>query len=124
MEKPRDQEIKIAIAQENITQQLMPLHKQLLATKFYVPTTPGPLVSRPRLTSLLNESLKYPLTLISAPAGFGKTTLLSSWVHSLTARNFRLAWVSLDEEDNDPWLFCAYILSAFDQQQPGLFQGL
>lgn len=125
MEKPRD-DIKIVMipSQQEITQQLMPWQKHLLATKFYVPTAPGPLVSRSRLTSLLNESLKYPLVLISAPAGFGKTTLLSSWVHSLTAKNFHLAWVSLDEEDNDPWLFCSYMLSAFDQQQPGYFAPL
>jgi len=125
MEKPRD-DITIAMipSQKEITQQLMPWQTHLLATKFYVPTAPGPLVSRPRLISLLNESLKYPLTLISAPAGFGKTTLLSSWVHALPARNFRPAWVSLDEEDNDPWLFCTYLLSAFDQQQPGYFAPL
>ncbi|HEX3643144.1 MAG TPA: hypothetical protein VHV10_17800, partial [Ktedonobacteraceae bacterium] len=58
---------------------LMPLESQLLATKFYVPITSGPLISRPRLTALLDESLKRPFTLVSAPAGFGKTTLLSAW---------------------------------------------
>ena len=55
------------------------IHSQLVATKFFVPTSPHALISRPRLTSLLQQSLKYPLTLISAPAGFGKTTLLSTW---------------------------------------------
>jgi len=83
----------------------MPLENQLLVTKFYVPVTSGSLISRPRLTSLLNESLKYPLTLVSAAAGFGKTTLLSTWSQSLPASNPQVAWVSLDEEDNEPRLF-------------------
>src|SRR5947209_16400190 len=52
------------------------LENQLLVTKFYMPVTSGSLISRPRLIDLLNESWKYPLTLVSAAAGFGKTTLL------------------------------------------------
>ena len=48
----------------------MVIQSQLLATKFFVPMTPGTLISRPRLHTLLDESLKYPLTLVSAPAGF------------------------------------------------------
>ncbi len=55
------------------------IHSQLLATKFFMPVSPHPLISRPRLADLLQKSLKYPLTLISAPAGFGKTMLLSAW---------------------------------------------
>ena len=78
---------------------------QLLTTKFYVPVALGPLISRPRLTDLLNESLRHPFTLVSAPAGFGKTMLLSSWAHSLPASHALVAWLSLDEEDNDPQLF-------------------
>lgn len=58
---------------------LIVIQSQLLATKFYVPTSPGTLISRPHLSTLLTESLKYPLTLVSAPAGFGKTMLLSTW---------------------------------------------
>jgi LuxR family maltose regulon positive regulatory protein len=100
------------------------IQSQLLATKFYVPMTSGPLISRPRPISLLSECLKYPLTLISAPAGFGKTTLLSTWIQSLPANNPFIAWVSLDEEDNDPRLFWTYILSALDQQQPERFTPL
>jgi LuxR family maltose regulon positive regulatory protein len=92
------------------------LENQLLVTKFYVPVTSGALISRPRLTSLLDESLKYPLTLVSAPAGFGKTTLLASWSQSLPASSPRVAWVSL-EEDNDPWLFWMCVLTALNRQQ-------
>ena len=102
----------------------MLLENQLLATKFYVPVTSGPLISRPRLTGLLDESLKYPFTLVSAPAGFGKTTLLSAWVQSQEARHPRVAWVSLDEEDNEPRLFWTYVLTALNKQQPERFTAL
>src|SRR6266567_6254605 len=96
----------------------MVIQSQLLATKFFMPTTSGTLISRPRLSSLLAESLKHPLTLISAPAGFGKTTLLSTWAHSLPARHPLVAWISLDEKDNDPQLFWTCVLSALDRQEP------
>ncbi len=100
------------------------IQSQFLATKFYVPMSPGTLIWRPRLAALLDESLKYPLTLVSAPAGFGKTMLLSSWTQSLPASSPLVSWVSLDEEDNDPQLFWTYILSALDQQQPERFSPL
>jgi LuxR family transcriptional regulator, maltose regulon positive regulatory protein len=78
------------------------------------------LIPRPRLIELLNMSLECPLTLVSAPAGFGKTTLLSTWVQSLPPERPRIAWVSLDEGDNEPVLFWMYVLTALDRQQPGL----
>jgi ATP/maltotriose-dependent transcriptional regulator MalT len=102
----------------------MLLEKQLLATKFYVPLAPGPLISRPRLIALLSESLKYPLTLVSAAAGFGKTTLLASWSRSLEAHNLRVAWVSLEEEDSEPLLFWVYVLTALGRQEPQRFTPL
>src|SRR5947209_3058916 len=101
----------------------MPLHDQLLATKFFVPSSSHPLIARPHLTILLNQGLRRKLTLIAAPAGFGKTTLLSTWVQSFPKENPdapRVAWVSLDEEDNEPVLFWTYALTALDTQQPGL----
>ncbi|HEX3643902.1 MAG TPA: AAA family ATPase, partial [Ktedonobacteraceae bacterium] len=97
---------------------------QLLATKFFVPVATGMLISRPRLMSLLQASLKYPLTLVSAPAGFGKTMLLSTWTQSLPANNPAVAWVSLDEEDNDPQIFWTYVLSALSDQHPERFSWL
>src|SRR5579864_6660741 len=100
------------------------IQSQLLATKFFVPIARGTLILRSRLSTLLDESLKYPLTLISAPAGFGKTMLLSSWAQSLPASQALVAWVSLDEEDNEPRLFWTYVLSALDQQQPERFTSL
>jgi LuxR family maltose regulon positive regulatory protein len=100
------------------------LENQLLATKFYIPVALGHLISRPRLTSLLGKSLKCPFTLVSAPAGFGKTTLLSTWSQSLPASSPRVAWVSLDEEDNDPRLFWNYVLTALQRQEPEPFTSL
>jgi len=102
----------------------MVIQSQLLATKFFVPVAPGNLIARLRLHTLLDKSLKYSLTLVSAPAGFGKTMLLSAWAQSLEACHPLVAWVSLDEEDNEPRLFWTYILSALDQQQPECFTPL
>jgi len=98
-------------------------YDQLLATKFFLPSSSHPLLPRPHLTSLLNEGLRRKLIFISAPAGFGKTTLVSAWVQSFsqhTPEAKHVAWVSLDESDNDPVQFWAYALTALDRQQPGL----
>src|SRR5258708_4220185 len=100
------------------------IQNHLLATKFFVPVAPGPLISRPRLSALLDKSLKYPLTFVSAPAGFGKTALLATWGQSLPASNSRLCWVSLDEEDNQTQLFWTAILMALTRQQPERFTPL
>ncbi len=102
----------------------MVIQSQLLATKFFMPVASHPLISRPRLTALLDESLKYPLMLISAPAGFGKTMLLSAWGQALPASTSLVAWVSLDEEDNDPQLFWTYVLAALDMDQSQRFTSL
>src|SRR5437660_10665130 len=96
----------------------MVIQSQLLATKFFVPSVSHAVIDRPRLSALLAQSLKHPLTIISAPAGFGKTTLLSTWIQSLSAGHPLVAWLSLDEEDNDPQLFWTYVLSALSTHQP------
>ena len=83
----------------------------LLLTKLYIPPIRRAIVPRPALIARLNEGLatSRKLTLISAPAGFGKTTLVSEWV----ARCGRpVAWLSLDEADNDPTRFLVYIVTA------------
>ncbi len=90
---------------------------QFLATKFFVPVVSHGLIPRPRLYTLLDKSLKHPLTLVSAAAGFGKTTLLSTWVQSLPANHPSVAWITLDEEDNEPKLFWSYVLSALNKHQ-------
>jgi len=94
--------------------------QELLATKFFVPSSPHVLVSRPRLSTLLDEGLQRSLTVVSAPAGFGKTTLLSAWVQALPKEAVSVAWVSLDEQDNDPVRFWVYVLTALDRLQPGM----
>ncbi|HEX6554805.1 MAG TPA: LuxR C-terminal-related transcriptional regulator [Ktedonobacteraceae bacterium] len=93
---------------------------QLLETKFFVPVASHALIPRPRLAALLDTCPRRPLTLVSAPAGFGKTTFLSEWVQALSPESIRVAWVSLDEQDNDLVRFWRYVLTALDRVQPGM----
>lgn len=88
----------------------------LLATKFHMPKLRAPLVHRPHLIERLQQAAEHPLTLIAAPAGFGKTTLLSAW---LERAPFSAAWVSLDPADNDLTRFWSYTLTALDRAFPG-----
>src|SRR5437588_8682530 len=81
----------------------------ILATKLYIPRLRPNVVSRSRLIERLNEGLHRKLTLISAPAGFGKTTLVSAWVAGC---NRQVAWLSLDEGDNDPTRFLIHLVAA------------
>ncbi|HKP52896.1 MAG TPA: AAA family ATPase, partial [Chloroflexia bacterium] len=80
-----------------------------MATKLYIPPPRPKVVPRPRLIERLNEGLHRKLTLISAPAGFGKTTLVSEWVAGCDRQ---VAWLSLDEGDNDPTRFLTYVVTA------------
>lgn len=90
----------------------------LLKTKLYKPTPRPFLVPRPHLISKLDSGLNGKLTLVSAPAGFGKTTLLADW---LTAQSMtKIAWLSLDGRDNDPARFLAYFVAALQQIAPTL----
>lgn len=86
----------------------------ILATKLFVPPLRLNAVPRPRLIAQLNEGLRADrkLMLISAPAGFGKTTLISEWIATLTGSWVRVAWLSLDEGDNDPARFQTYLSGA------------
>jgi LuxR family maltose regulon positive regulatory protein len=84
----------------------------LLRTKLYLPSGRPHLVARPRLIARLNEGLTRPLTLLSAPAGFGKTTLLSEWLAQVKSR---AAWLVLDATDNDPVRFWSYFIAALKQ---------
>src|SRR5947209_7851892 len=81
----------------------------ILTTKLYRPRLRPNVVSRPRLLDRLNEGLHCKLTLISAPAGFGKTTLVSEW---LAGGARPVAWLSLDKEENDPTRFLTYLVAA------------
>jgi LuxR family transcriptional regulator, maltose regulon positive regulatory protein len=91
--------------------------KHLLQTKFYVPHIRSNQVSRPRLFDLLNSGLDKKLILVSAPAGYGKTTLVSTWLKETAIAS---AWLSLDTEDNDPVRFLRYLLTAFQPIAPGM----
>ncbi len=123
----------------------------LLTTKLYMPQAqPTDLVARPRLLERLSQAVARPpgVILICAPAGFGKTTLVSSWLHQLAGEQSstlcaplagakeqefppapphprppaQTAWLSLDEEDNDPTRFLTYLLAAFQKTDPALGQ--
>lgn len=87
----------------------------LLRTKLLVPRIPGRVIPRPRLLSHLANALAGKLILVAAPAGFGKTTVLTQW---LAARDVDAAWVSLDERDNDPTRFWAYAIAAIQTLHP------
>ncbi len=95
----------------------------ILATKLYIPPPRPKVVLRPRLLERLNEGLPAggKLTLISAPAGFGKTTLVSEWVAG-GARP--IAWLSLDAGDNDPARFLAYLVAALQTILVGIGAGV
>src|SRR5215218_10797985 len=92
-----------------------------LATKLYVPPPRPEAVPRPHLIERLNEGLHRRLILVCAPAGFGKTTLLSEWVATLPRP---AAWLSLDEGDNDPTRFLAYLVAALRTIAPNMGEGV
>ena len=89
----------------------------LLRTKLFIPRPRKNLVFRPRLVDRLNAGLEKKLTLIAAPAGFGKTTLLSEWISKCPRR---VTWLSLDEGDNDPAQFWAYFIASLQELHPDL----
>jgi LuxR family transcriptional regulator, maltose regulon positive regulatory protein len=131
----------------------------ILKTKFYIPPLRPNLIPRPHLTERLATGVTYPLTLIAAPAGFGKSTLLSEWLsermnasredggtqermkdegrrmkeelNNLDSSSFiphpssfiphpsRVAWLSLDKDDNDPVRFLTYFIATLETISPG-----
>ncbi len=95
----------------------------LLETKLHVPRRRQALVARPRLIGRLSRGAESALTLVSAPAGFGKTSLLSDWLAAAGADGRAVAWLSLDQRDNDPALFWTYLVAALKTAVPGLGGG-
>jgi ATP/maltotriose-dependent transcriptional regulator MalT len=95
----------------------MPERDALVATKFHTP--PPGFLPRPQLLARLAQGMGRGLTVVSTPAGFGKTTLLGAW-----ARRTRgpTAWLSLDDGDNDPARFWRYVAAALDQVRPGVLE--
>jgi LuxR family transcriptional regulator, maltose regulon positive regulatory protein len=90
----------------------------LLETKLYVPRARAGIVPRDRLQDRLGAGATTAVTLVSAPAGFGKTTLLGE-VARASARTASVAWLSLDADDNDPNLFWSYVVAALDRSALG-----
>jgi LuxR family maltose regulon positive regulatory protein len=95
----------------------------VLATKLYIPPSRRSVVLRPRLVERLNEGLAAgnKLTLVSAPAGSGKTTLIGEWVAGCGRA---AAWLSLDEGDSDPSRFLTYLIAALQAVAPGIGDGV
>jgi LuxR family maltose regulon positive regulatory protein len=96
------------------------MEANLLQTKLFVPSARPELVTRPRLIELLNAESHRRLTLISAPAGFGKTTLVGEWVGHV---GHPVAWLSLDESDNDPTRFLTYLVTALQTVDASIGEG-
>ncbi|HIB5333866.1 TPA: LuxR C-terminal-related transcriptional regulator [Klebsiella quasipneumoniae subsp. similipneumoniae] len=84
----------------------------LILTKFVPPRSSIQLLERPRLLQLLSPVQQCRLGVVCAGAGFGKTTLLAQWHQQMVAQGERIAWLSLDEDDDDVWQFIPYLLQA------------
>ncbi len=95
----------------------------LIETKLHVPRRRRGVVVRPRLAERLSRAEESSLTLVSAPAGFGKTTLLTEWLATLPTQKRSVAWLSLDERDNDPALFWTYLVAALRTVAPEVGAG-
>ena len=93
----------------------------LIYTKLYFPPARFNIVPRPRLMRKLNNGLRGPLTLISAPVGYGKTTLMSDW-HAGLEEEYPAAWLSLDSNDNDLERFLIYLSAALESIKPGIVE--
>lgn len=99
------------------------MNASLLTTKFHFPFARKNLVARSRLTEQLKQGLQGPLTLISGSPGSGKTTLMSEW-YAEVGQQVPVAWLSLDERDNDIKVFLAYLSASLDKVQAGLKNSL
>ncbi len=91
----------------------------ILQTKLFIPRRQTHFIRRARLIDRLNEGAQRPFTLISAPTGFGKTSLVAHWIEQYSGPA-RFAWLLLDDGDNDPVRFLAYLLAALQTAVPHL----
>src|SRR5690606_13441418 len=99
----------------------MSMTSPIMVTKFYIPKPHQNSVSRQRLINVLNNSAYKKLTLICAPAGYGKSTLACEWLASC---NMRAAWLSLEESDEDVTQFITYIIYSLQSLQENFGEGL
>ena len=97
-----------------------PVASPLLDPKLYAPRKRPGLVARPQLTDQLSRGAESKLTLISAPTGFGKTTLLAEWLATPPAGEQSIAWLSLDEADNQSTLFWTYVTTSLHRAMPAV----
>ena len=95
----------------------------LLESKYRVPSRRPKAVGRPRLAERLSAASRSALTVLSAPAGFGKTTLLTEWLATVPADGPSVVWLSLDHRDNDPTLFWTYVVTAVQTAVDGVGAG-
>src|SRR5438105_5266532 len=91
---------------------------QPLETKFFVPSKRRGVVPRARLRERLDRITDVKVTLVAAPAGFGKTTLLADWLAGMPAENALIAWLSLDQANDDPASFWTYVIGALQTALP------
>ncbi|BCX49666.1 protein/transcriptional regulator, LuxR family [Haloferula helveola] len=96
----------------------MPIESRVILTKLFRPEPPKDVIARPRLLARLDQGKDAPLTLVSAPAGYGKSTLVSQWLGSFGAGETS-AWYSADPSDNDPESFFLHLVSAIQVALPG-----
>jgi LuxR family transcriptional regulator, maltose regulon positive regulatory protein len=94
--------------------------RPVIATKLYVPKVRRGLVARPRLLERVGRGTESRLTLVSAPAGFGKTTLLAEWLGEAPGEDRAVAWLSLDPADSEPASFWTYVVTALQMAVPGV----
>ena len=92
----------------------------LLPLKLMPPPLREGMLLRPDLQALLSEVRLHPLTLIIAPAGYGKTTLLSQWAQELSRTGAPVCWLTLDRGERDPAMLLAYLIRAFQSITPNL----
>ena len=103
----------------------MPLTSDSLVSTKLRPSQARPkLVARPTLIERLNREAGRKLTLVSAPAGFGKTTLLSKWFESRADGGHSVAWLTLDKGDNDPFRFLSYLVATLRSIEEGIGEGV
>ena len=93
---------------------------QLLETKLYVPRARSGLVPRPRLIDAIRQGAAQKLTIVVAPAGFGKTTLVAGWLADKFGTATAAGWVSLDPSENEPTIFWTYFIAALQRIHPGV----
>jgi LuxR family transcriptional regulator, maltose regulon positive regulatory protein len=96
------------------------MEKGFIKSKINIPKVKEKLVNRSALFNRLRDAVNCKLTLVTAPAGFGKSTLVSSWLNFNIKDNYYIAWVSLDERDSEPLIFWKYILYSINKIQDGI----